>query len=110
MNMVITFYGFMEERVDELMPTVVEVLGLDHPKYSVEVKDKLRIYDSDGKRIIPNLLMGEADQGIVISVPGFDKVREDLEETIGALRNVLGVPVATDSAVPSVAALDGNIY
>jgi len=111
MDMIITFHGFSKQRVIELMPKLVEILSLGHPRYSVKVEEEpLLVFDEKGERVLPDLLKGEQDLGIVISVPGFDKIREDLEKTVGALREVFGVPVTTDSAVPRVVALDGNIY
>lgn len=111
MDIVITFHGFTKNRVIELMPDVVKVLKLGHSRYSVKVEEEpLLVFDGKGERVLPNLLKGEQDPGIVISFPSFGPIRQDLEKTIGALRDELGVPVTTDSAVPSVAALDGNIY
>lgn len=111
MDMIITFHGFSKARVIELMPTLVKALDLGHPRYSVKVEEEpLLVFDETGQQVKMDLLKDDRNPGIVITIPGYEKVRSDLEATIGTLRDVLGVTVTTDSATPSVAALDGNIY
>lgn len=105
MDMVITFYGFTKAKVIESMPTLVQTLALGHPRYSVKVEEEpLLVFDKNGRQVKMDLLRDDRNPGIVISIPGYEKVRNDLEATIGALQDALGVAVTTDSATPSVVA------
>ena len=70
MGAVIRLLGYTQEQADEVMPTVVEKLGLGHELYSVELGLPVQLFSGDGK---------PAGFGKMIVVPGFQALREPPE-------------------------------
>ncbi len=98
--MVFKFYGISQSDVGAMMPTLIKVLGLGHPFYSAVSLPPVQVFDQDGKRI--------DQEGKVVCVPGFDKIREDTLVLV-ELSSALGVPV-TMTIAPVKAGIDGKVY
>lgn len=87
------FHGFTAEEVAKMMPRIVEILGLGHPMYSLEVLAPVTVCDEKG---IPR------GKGNMIEIPPFDKVRQNLN-LLNDISREFDCPVVTLLAEPKLA-------